>query len=77
MNIFKKMFNKNDLKLKPFDAQDVRIEWLEGNNLRVTFLTDSYMTIGDTITVIAPIVLNDITPGIVYDSGNEVNNASI
>ena len=77
MNIFKKMFNKNDLKLKPFDAQDVRIEWLEGNNLRVTFLTDSYMTIGDTITVIAPIVLNDITPGIVCDSGNEVNNASI
>lgn len=73
MNIFKKLFNKVSLDdLKPFNARDIRVEWLTGNNLRVTFLTDSYMTVGDTITVIAPIVMNDITPGIVYDSG-EIN----
>ena len=72
MNIFKKMFNKVSLDdLKPFDAEDVRIEWLAGNHLRVTFLTDSYMTVGDTITVIAPIVISDITPGIVYDLGKD------
>ena len=70
MNIFKKMFSRQPIvNLKPFDAKDLKIEWIKGNNLRITFLTDSYMTRDETITVNAPIVVSEITPGVVYDSG--------
>jgi len=77
MNVFKKIFNRQPIgNLKQFDAQDLKIEWIKGNNLRITFLTDSYMTRDDTITVNAPIVFNEITPGVVYDSGikKEIEN---
>ena len=73
MSLFKNLFDRAHKapspSLRPFDAQDMKIEWRKGNNLRITFLTSCYMTSGDTIDINAPIVMNDITPGVIYDAG--------
>ena len=72
MSILKNLFgriNPNELNLSPFYASDLRIEWESGNNLKITFTTDSYIRKGDTITVNAPITFDGITPGVVYDAG--------
>ena len=72
MKIFDK-FKKTSLV--EFSGENVQVEWLKGNNLRITFLSDSYVRAGATITVNAPIILNDITPGKVYPRiTNEYNN---
>ena len=55
--------------LKPFMSDDIRIEWIEGNNLKITFLTSSYVLGGDTLTVNVPITMAEITPCIVYEGG--------
>ena len=57
MKIFDK-FKKTSLV--EFSGENVQVEWLKGNNLRITFLSDSYVRAGATI------ILNDITPGKVY-----------
>ena len=68
-NLFYRAHGAPSASLRPFDAQDMKIEWRKGNNLRITFLTSCYMSGGDTIEINAPIVIDDITPGVIYDAG--------
>ena len=73
MSLFKNLFDRahkaRSPSLRPLENRNMKIEWRKGNNLRITFLKSCYMSGGDTIDINAPIVIEDITPGVIYDAG--------
>ena len=57
---------KNNILPAEFSADNLLVEWLAGNKLRITYLSTCYVNSGDTLTVVAPIKFEGITPGQVY-----------
>lgn len=75
MNLLKKLVGCKPSKddLERFDAYDMQIEWLPGNNLKLTFLKDCYIPAGDTITMNVSFKAPDITPGVIYENRVKFN----
>ena len=75
MNFFKRLMKRTigNTTLKRFDDKNVRIEWIEGNRLKFTFLKSCYVPEGDTVTI--NIAFNEfkINPGVIYGDFNHEN----
>ena len=72
MNIIKRFFCGEG---KPARATDIsennmRVDWLEGMTVKITFTDNVYMRDGDTLSIVCPMNI-DVILGVVYPRVNE------
>ena len=74
MNFLKRLMNRTtgNTTLKMFNSKNMRIEWMEDNKLKFTFLKSCHVPKGDTITIDVTFNEFKIVPGVIYgDFKNE------
>lgn len=71
MKLLKRLMKRIPVKksMHRFESDDLKVEWQEGNNLKITFLNDCYMMKNDTLNVNTSFAAPLINPGVVYDAG--------
>ena len=65
MNTLKRILCGKGQQSSNISENNLRVEWLEGMTLKITFTDNVYMDAGDTLSVVCPMNI-EVIPSVVY-----------